>query len=533
GSEPATDDADTAATEPATTDDADTAATEPATDDADTAATEPATTDEPQPGGSMTFLWANSPPTFDPAKADAFTGPNYSIYMVNVYDALVRVDYATGEIIPRIAESLTSNEDASVWTVKLREGVTFSDGTPYDADAVIFNWDRMQQPELASPCAGTLEPFEYTALDELTIEVTLPSSLAAFPRVMMDCGSKVASPTAIEQFGDTFATSPETIVGAGPFSVTEWIEGDHVSYVRNPDFWDNPRPYLDELRIQTSPNNASTVDAILAGTAAAGLLSTFDDAFARAEDAGLETLYRLSAGGVGMFFNLNREPLDDVRVRQALILATDLDDMNEKGAGGNWPVIDTYFQEESPYFDPDLSQETNNLEKAQALIDEYLAEKGVDSIEIEMLNADTFAAINTAQAQQWDRLDGVTVPLRDITGTQFVEITSTADYWLAPSIGNCQDPECFFRRFHSQSSQNIQGYGSPEVDALIDEARGETDVERQAELYGEIVQKLFIDDPIGVLWYHLGTPAVFDSTVKGATMYDDSYPDLSTIWLEG
>src|SRR5262249_51631485 len=201
-----------------------------------------------------------------------------------------------------------SNADATEWTIELRQGVTFTDGTPYNAQAVIFNWDRMQKPELASPCANTLKAFKYTAVDDLTIKVTLPTAQSAFPNVMMDCGSKVASPAAIQKFGDSYGTTAETTVGAGPFSLTEYGQGDHASYKRNRNFWDQPRPYLDTLKLQISPNNTATVDAILAGTVPAGGLSTFSADSAKAEDAKLQLLYGLSPGGVGEFFNLTREP---------------------------------------------------------------------------------------------------------------------------------------------------------------------------------------------------------------------------------
>lgn len=487
---------------------------------------------EARQGGSMTYLYTNSPRTFDPAKAREWFGPGVAIYMVLAYDALVRVDPRTGEIIPRIAESLTSNADSSVWTIKLRPGVTFSDGTAYDAEAVVFNWDRMQQPELASPCASTLGGYQYTAADELTIEVSLSAPQVAFPKVMMDCGSKVASPTAIEQFGEAYGSSPETIVGAGPFTVRDWVVDDHVSYERNPEFWDSPRPYLDELQIQSSPDNGVRVDAILAGTAPAGGLTSFGADSARAEESGLTTLYRLSSGGVPMIFNFTREPTDDVRVRRALILATDLNELNDKAADGHLPLMEAYFQEDSVYYDETLTQETNDLEEAQALIDEYLAEKGVDSITIEVLNPPSFDSLDKTQAQMWERLDGVDVSLRDSPGGQFHEAVATGDFVARVSAVACDDPECFYRLFHTESSQNLEGFGSPELDALIDEARGETNVERQKELYAQIVRNLLVEDPIGVFWYHLGTPALFDpEVVAGATLYDASIPDLTTVWL--
>src|SRR5262249_50220034 len=96
-------------------------------------------------GGSITFFSSSEPTNMDPATCVPY-GAASAIWCISIYDNLINVEYGSGKIIPRIAESVTSNADSTVWTVKLRKGVTFTDGTPYNAAAVITNWDRFKDP---------------------------------------------------------------------------------------------------------------------------------------------------------------------------------------------------------------------------------------------------------------------------------------------------------------------------------------------------------------------------------------------------
>lgn len=479
----------------------------------------------------MTFLSNTMHPSFDAAAIVPFSGPN-GMHGALVYDQLVRVDYETGEVIPRIAESLESADNATEWTIKIREGVTFTDGTPYDADAVIFNWERMKDPALASPCKAQIDPLTYSATDDLTITVTLPEPRAAFPITVRDCLSGVASPAAIEEFGAEYGSTADKIVGAGPFMVTDYIAGQRYTLTRNPDFWDSPRPYLDELTMLLSPEGATSIDAVIAGNAGGARLSAPDADAARAREAGLIEVSTMSAGGVCYCFNVGQPPFDDVRVRQAIILASDLEDMNEKAASGHLPEMGPYYAEGSPNYDASLAQETNDLAAAQALIDEVVAETG-GPVTFAILGTDTFNAIDTTMQQQWSRLENVEVTYESVPGTDRRTRRAELNYQVTPATLSCVDAECFFTQLHTTSTQNSKNYGTPELDALIDEARGVTDPERRQELFAEIVRTAIIDDPVGVLIYRLTTPTFFDpDVVGGVEKLDESSADLASLWLQ-
>ncbi|MET0458593.1 MAG: ABC transporter substrate-binding protein [Ilumatobacteraceae bacterium] len=495
----------------------------------DAPSTDAPTTDAPRPGGSMTYIQTVDA-SFDVASM-FFIGPS-ALGGPLIHDTLVRVDLATDEVIPRIAESLTSDDTATTWTITLREGVTFTDGTAYDADAVVFNWDRMKDPALAAPCKSKIDPLTYTATDARTITVELPAPQVAFPYTVWDCLSRVASPTAIQKFGAEYGSTPDKIVGAGAFTVTSLVPGTSFTLVKNPDFWDAPRPYLDELTVQGSADNTTTMDAILSGTVGGGFMTTFDANYERGVDAGLLEVLTLSAGGTGQFFNISKPPFDDVRVRKALQLATDLEDFNEKAADGQLTLLDAYYTEDSPYYDPEIRQSTNDLEAAQALIDEYVAEKG-GPVTFELLGAETFNLINTVLQQQWSRLENVEISFTQLANTDWRARRATGDFQITAGISNCSDPECFYNLYYSTSTANVAKYSSPELDALIEEARAEPDVGRRKELFSQITRTIVIDEPAGVILYRLGSPVFFDpELVGGVEKYDASTADLTSLWLK-
>ncbi len=147
-----------------------------------------------------------------------------------VYGALLYYDFETGEITPGMAESFTS-DDGKVWTLKLRPGLTFTDGTPFDAAAVAFNWDRILDPALLSPSRAAAQTITWNVVDETTLTVTSNEVNHQLPFQLTESLAFVASPTAIAQKGADFANAP---VGAGPFQLTSWLVARRSSSTATP-----------------------------------------------------------------------------------------------------------------------------------------------------------------------------------------------------------------------------------------------------------------------------------------------------------
>jgi peptide/nickel transport system substrate-binding protein len=496
---------------------------------------------DPVTGGAVNLFDSGSVPVnFDPAvNPFARFGPGggtQNMVTTSVYDSLIRIDYNTNEIIPRIATSVEPSADSTVWTITLRDGVEFSDGTPYDAAAVKYNWDRMTDPALASRCLSTVSSFASVETpDPLTLVVTLSEPSSGFPIHVRGCLSGVASPAALEEHGADYGNSPETTVGAGAFMVGEFVAGDHVTLVRNPGFWDAPRPYLDEIVVRAPTNQSQALDALLAGTVdmavfQSGTLGTDYSRFLSATEIVRHDNGPLH-GATAYAFNTNRPPLDDVRVRRALVMAFDPDDFNQKVSGGGLEMADTYLSEDSVFYNPDVRQPSNQLAEAQAFIDEYVAEHG--PVEITLTNASSIATWNVAVQQQWNRLDGVTVEISADNDQSAGPKLATGDYQVAAfNLGNEIDPESLYGRYHSTSTANVLGFSDPHLDAWLEEYRAELDPARQKELVDQITGFLVMDQhwimqTARVTAYTATTPRVTGEI----NWHSPGHIDYSTIWL--
>ncbi|HEX7097476.1 MAG TPA: ABC transporter substrate-binding protein, partial [Acidimicrobiales bacterium] len=215
-------------------------------------------------GGGLTFAVWSETNGLDPTVSYA-TGVIGGTELMAIYDTLMRYDPETNEYYPGMAESLTPNADMSVWELKLREGVTFTDGTPYDAEAVKFNIERHaaqgSRSSFAAHVSTNIQSIE--VVDELTVRFHLTAPLASFPYILTVGPGMIGSVKAIEEKGDQFNLSP---VGAGPFMVEKYAPGDELVLVRNPDYWAGPVP-LDSVRFVNLGADAARYEQLAAGGA--------------------------------------------------------------------------------------------------------------------------------------------------------------------------------------------------------------------------------------------------------------------------
>ena len=159
--------------------------------------------------------------------------------------------------------------DGKVWTLKLRAGVKFSDGTSYDAAAVKFNWERHADPANASMYASTAQALTSEVVDPLTLKVTLSAVNGQFPRILSIQLNYIGSPTAIRAAGSQAAYNTKP-VGAGPFMLKEWVRDSQMTFVRNPSYWNAPRPYVDTLVLKSVIPEDQRLNSFKAGEPAPG-----------------------------------------------------------------------------------------------------------------------------------------------------------------------------------------------------------------------------------------------------------------------
>ncbi|WP_166868149.1 ABC transporter substrate-binding protein [Salinibacterium sp. ZJ70] len=299
--------------------------------------------------------------------------------LVPVFDTLLRVD-TNGAAVPQLAASVES-PDGATWRFGLREGVTFTDGTPLNADAVIYNLERHRAPDSPSSSQYLLaDVVSMVAEDDLTVVITLGSPNFSFPYSFTASGALglIGSPAAFEADPEGFNRAP---IGAGPYIVEEWVPDDYVKMTANPDYWAG-EPEIKELTYRVLPDGQSRENALVSGqldiTVAAGNFEAISN------NSDLTVYAHGARGGMSLLPNTSVAPLDDQRIREAILIA--FDSANSKQVFfGNSDIWDGTrgcipFGAGTPQCEP--SSVKTDVERAKQLVAEYVAEGKSAALEI-------------------------------------------------------------------------------------------------------------------------------------------------------
>jgi peptide/nickel transport system substrate-binding protein len=338
---------------------------------ADTTETTVEDAGDPVQGGSITVGLEAETNSWLPGQGN-FSNPGINVALA-IYDPLLRRD-ANGDPTPYLAESIEANDDLDEWTLTLRSGVEFHDGTPLDAEALKTVFDDYVRAD-DSNLAGQVEDVEsLDVVDELTVVYRLSGPNAAFANVLTGAVGWPFSPTAAAEAGADAGSRP---VGTGPFMFDSWQRDNRLTVVRNENYWQEGLPYLDEIVFRPIPDEDTRISSLASGDIDV-LQSLRQSAIVRARDVqGAVSHEHVGNNSGSAIFNTERAPLDDVRVRRALAYALDQDQLIDVlgGAGISQPQTQ-YFSEDSPFWSATAAEAwpTNDMDEAMALIDEYTSD---------------------------------------------------------------------------------------------------------------------------------------------------------------
>ncbi len=239
-----------------------------------------------------------------------------------IYDTLFVRDWNTMEIKPSLALSY-ENPDALTWIIHLRPNVVFSDGTPFNAAAVKFTFERLLDPKVAAPRASLLKMVDkIDVVNDLTVKITTKYPFGPFPAILTHGNSEIVSPTAVAKYGNLM----QHPVGTGPFKLEEWVPGDHITLVRNDLYWGNA-PKLKRIIFRIVPEGATRVGLLQTGEIdftdliPTPLFATLKDDPQVTAVAPLGTPIRY------LSFNFQRKVFQNLKVRQAIAMAIDRKDI--------------------------------------------------------------------------------------------------------------------------------------------------------------------------------------------------------------
>ncbi len=220
-----------------------------------------------------------------------------------------------GRIVPHLAESHTVSPDGRVWTLKLRRGVKFHDGTPLDAEAVKFNLDRVLNPETKSTYRFLISRVAgIEVVDPLSVRLTTEQPFAPMLAHLTHGAIAMQSPSAIKKHGKDYINFP---TGTGPFKFKEWVRGDRLVLTANPDYW-GKKPQVTEVVFKPVPEGGARVALIETGAAHVIVRVPPRDAPRLAGSRDVEVVNTPSVRTIYIAFNMLKPPFTDLKVRQAL-----------------------------------------------------------------------------------------------------------------------------------------------------------------------------------------------------------------------
>ena len=298
-------------------------------------ATQPPATEAPTvppvPAEPVTFIFGRGGDSVQLDPAIVTDGESFRV-TGQVLEPLYQYEHGSTKPIPSLAESCEPNAGATEWTCKLREGVKFHDGTDFNADAVVFNFERWRFT--TNPYHFASQVFEYyeamwggfddasiitsvEKVDDSTVKFTLNAPLAPFlANLAMDMFA-ISSPAAIEAAGEDYGTPAVGAVGTGPFKFVEWVEGDHITVVANDDYWGG-RPKIDQIIFRVIPDDSARFLALKAGDIHGLEQAVVEDLAAAETDPDLYILTRPALNTAYLAFNYKIKEFQDIKVREAV-----------------------------------------------------------------------------------------------------------------------------------------------------------------------------------------------------------------------
>lgn len=450
------------------------------------------------------------PETIDPALNSAVDGGNM---LLHAYECLLTVG-EDGTLQPGQAESYDVSEDGLTWTFHLRDGLKWSDGSDLTANDFVYSWKRVCDPEVAAPYAetvlgmvkgydeaidGNLDALGVSAPDDSTLVVELANPCSYFGSLAAFATLSPVQEATIEANGEAWATAPETYVSNGPFYMTEWVPGSHITFSKNPYYWNADAIKLGRLKFVLMEDSNAAYSAYQTGevlmikdvpTEEIPSLTGTDDFYV---DPIIGTYY--------ISLNIQKAPFDDVNVRKALSLAIDREYVASTlmqgtyTAAGNfmgpgWMDTDgTEFMSNAnggkPYID--TTNFEANLEEAKQLLADagYPDGEGFPTISYTTNDAGYHKVVAEYLQQAWAEL-GIDLQVNIVEWSSFTPMRRSGDFEVARNgwVGDYSDPSNMLELFCTTNGNNDGKFSNADFDAAIDTSRSTLDAaERSTALH--------------------------------------------------
>lgn len=484
-------------------------------------------------GGELMFGSLVEPPALDPYHQAADARLRISVLM---YQGLM---YEAGDGIarPLLAESYEISEDGQTYTFRLREGVRFHTGQEMTAEDVAYSYDYIRDPANGSPGAGdyaTIESIE--VIDDHSVAFHLDRPNAALLMTLTNKYGGVVPAGYFDAEGSQARMNEES-VGTGPFKLQEFRPNSFLTLVRHEDYWQEGLPYLDEITFTFVPSSASLLVALRTERVDLAVLERPQDA-EQLEDADNLLVQRWpSLNQRSIDLDLNYDALGDTRVRQAIALAVDKEEMLQASIGGYGQVIGTMVAgmqdtwglplDEVPMQGPDI-------ERAR----ELLAEAGhADGLELDLITIIGYDWMDPGAVTLAEQLAqiGITLNIQRVDlGVWIQNFRSRNMRFTFNDWGTTPDPSLlYYRHFRAQpQGADFRNWNNEEASALLDQGLVTADVEERVKIYHDF-QRLLAEDVPTIMLFSADLVTVQSERVHNFHQHPTGwYFGLVKTWLD-
>jgi peptide/nickel transport system substrate-binding protein len=506
----------------------------------------------------VTFIWGSYTNPVQLYAAVVTDGVSFTVTNQGC-ESLMGFEADTTNVVPSLATELTSNEDLTVWTAKLREGVTFHDGTPFNAEAVKYNFDSWRFTD--NPIHYESQVYEYyeymfagfddasliqnvEVIDDYTVEFTLSQPYVQMPATLAMPMFQISSPAALEEYGEDYGTPTVGYVCTGPYQFVEWITDDHVTQELYPDYWGEVEGNVERIIQRVIPDNASRFAALQAGEIHAKENSTPEELAVIDTTDELYVEMRPALNVMYLAFNYRVQEFNNPLVREAINLALNhqayVDTFYPPGA----EVANTFLPPLMWGYNPDVPMPEYNPERAIELLAEAGYEGGFSEVNVLAMNDDGTVSEEVEETIPlslfWQPATRPYNPQAEAMGQAMaadlaaiglnVQLDNAGDWatyldrrrngdliglYQLGWTGDNGDPDNFSGYFFANCNEAQEGFFNfPEICDTLTEARALVTQAEREPLYQQ-ADAMLAEDVGRITIAHTGVPLVFRSEVSG------------------
>ncbi|KJF24959.1 ABC transporter substrate-binding protein [Rhodococcus sp. AD45-ID] len=477
----------------------------------------------PTTGGTLTFSGYSAVTSLDPAKIQV-AGATGGSELSAIYDVLMRYDPIEKTFVPQLAQSLEPSSDSKTWTLKLRDGVKFSDGTSLDSKAVVDSINRYVNNKAAQSSLWAAKVASMDTPDASTVVFNLVDPWTGIESMLSTGPGMIVAPAA--QQGDQF-----TPIGAGAFTLERFAPNEELLLAARPDYFGGA-PKVDKLKLISIVGAQPTAEALKTGGIDAAYMRTLTPILDLIENGNPGFIDIPSLGYIANVNMAEGRPGSDLRVRQAMAMAIDPETLNTRVNNGKGLPGQVIFQDTSRWHN-DVAPTGVDPAKAKELLDQAKAD-GFDG-KVTFLSIQEPSAQSTALGvQAMLNAVGFDTQIEYVTGAGDLvkRMYVDRDYDMSTAAGSLSEADPFERLYtgiKSGGRNNVTNYADAEMDVLLDQLGVATNDEDKKAVLAKIQERATETVP-WIVWGNVPTLDVWNTNVHGLKQSIDGIMLFDSVW---